>query len=292
MTTRLKGVPTTMRVFMYEPKIDDLVGNQEPSFDERQKLYDDLQLDNITDKLPPIKATIVRALVAGDNFSQIGHDLHLKTNEIYKLKAELQKDLAYLLDGKRIEHIPFDDFLTRIKLAGANMPLSQFMKVFVGDYEKNPDCVICKATNIGLYDMWENNSKNVVFEDWQTKALIVAGYLLRILFLRNKVVGIDYYHNNREFLITVIKNIKAMIRVSPLLRYDLNCLKIDDDFTVKFNDGSCVRVFHQRGRKPESLGNFVIVDDGGDEINNDLSKVNDSKLLINSIFTTINPKIL
>lgn len=281
-----------MRVFMYEPKIDDLVGNQEPALDERTQIYDGLQIDCIIDKLPPIKATVVRALVAGDNFSQIGHDLNLKTNEIYKIKAELQKDLAYLLDGKRNEVIPFDNFLTKIKSAGADMTLSQFMKVFVCDYEKNPNCVICRATNIGLYDVWESSSKNVVFADWQTKALIVAGYILRILFLRNKVVGIDYYHNNREFLITVIKNIKAMIRVSPLLRYDLNCLKIDDDFTIKFNDGSCVRVFHQRGRKPDALGNFVIVDDGVDEVNGDLSKVNDDKQLINSVFATINPKIL
>lgn len=291
MTIRLKGVPTTMRVFMYEPKIDDLVGNQEPSVDDSQKLYDNLQIESITDKLSPIKATIVRALVAGDNFSQIGHDLHLKTNEIYKLKKELQNDLAYLLDGKRSVKLPFDDFINRIKVTGANMPLSQFIKVFVCDYEKC-DCAVNTAIKNDIFNVWESNSKNVLFEDWQTKAVIVAGYLLRTLFLRNKVIGVDYYHNNRDFLITVIKNIKAMVRVSPILRYDLDTLKVDDDFMVKFGDGSCVRVFHQRGRKPINLGNFVIVDDGEDEINGDNSKIKEDKLLINTIYPTINPKFI
>jgi len=287
-----KGVPTTMRVFLYEPRLDDLIGNLEPQIDERNKLYDDLQIENIKQGLSPTKQRVIDGLIAGDNFSQIGHDLHLKTNVIYKLKKELQHDLGYLVKRKHKEVLPFDAFVARLKLAAGKMSLNEFVRVFICDYQKASDCPMQKAIDQGLFDAWQRNNKNVLFEDYKTKALIIAGYIVRTLFLRNKIIGFDYYHSNRAFLIELIKNVRAMIRLSPILRFDLVYQKIDDDFMLKFADGSMVRAYHQRGRKAPTLGNVVIMDAGIDELNNQTKCVNSTKVVVNTVFDVAKASIL
>lgn len=281
-----------MRVFLYEPRLDDLVGYLEPQVDERFKLYDSLQIENIKQGLSPTKQKIIDGLIAGDNFSQIGHDLHLKTNAIYKLKKELQHDLGYLVKRKHKEVLPFDAFVAHLKLAAGKMSLNEFVRVFICSYEKVVNCPMQKAVDQGLFDKWGNNTKNVLFEDYKTKALIIAAYIVRTLFLRNKVIGFDYYHSNRAFLIELIRNVRAMIRISPILRYDLVYQKIDDDFMLKFTDGSMVRAYHQRGRKAPTLGNVVIMDSGIDELNGQANNVGGRKAVVNTVYSEIKVNFL
>lgn len=267
-----KNLTVLNRPFAYiyakQINIDDMTESFEPAIDESDMINDELVVDEICSKLSPTKQDVVRGLIDGDNFFQIGKRLKLKPSEIYKIKEELKDDLSYLKTKNSrptLEQLVISKIKQRV---ATGMSLSHFIAVFIADYDRRGDWRwVEPAIQDKVFDVWENETESpVVFADRRLKAITIISYLIRKLFLRRRPLVIDYYYNDRQYLIDLIKRFKQVIRNSPVIHDDFQLVPCDDDFGFKLSDGSAIRTFYDRGRKPANCGTFAIFDDGRDEI--------------------------
>ena len=72
-------------------------GENDPGFDESSKIESRLIISELLKILPMDHKKVVKLLIAGYNFNQIGYKLNFKQSKVYKIKNELKSYLTDLL---------------------------------------------------------------------------------------------------------------------------------------------------------------------------------------------------
>ncbi len=85
--------------------ICNCVGDWEPRTNDIDNTEEELFKEEVLNKYTGIKKKVVELLFDGLNFLEISQELKLRESQIYKIKNELAKDLRFLHDTNKHEHI-------------------------------------------------------------------------------------------------------------------------------------------------------------------------------------------
>lgn len=278
-------LPRTYRAFVAEPRLTSFIGHNEPHTTPIDDSLDEITVQQTIERLTPIKKIIVKGLLEGYNLNQIAEKNKIKQSHIYVLKEELKQDLAHLKEQsnwKVAENNIEPEFMEIVKGKLQTMPLSDFIRLFIADYDNTNEINwVIPAIQNKVFDIWESNPDTEVrFENRDLKIITVISYLIRKLMLRTKPLVIDYYLDDRDYLLKMIKRFKKIIRISPIIHDCLLPVSCDDDFGIKLKDGSAIRTFHSRGRKPTNRGNIIIFDSILNKENQEIKKESDNFIRI------------
>lgn len=211
-------------------------------------VLDEYNLGYLIKGLEPTKQRVVLGLIDGGNFNSVGKDLNLKTSQVYKIKEELKVEFEWLrTQYYGTDRSTFEDQLFDMMREGVSkMSLSHFVELYLSDYSKVDYSDILK---------WENN------QDYKDRTLVAICIIIRELFIRTKPIVIDYYHNNREKLVTFVQRFKEVVKTSPIIKDRIEILRTDADLIIKLQDNSQIRTIWTKGRKPSTAGTISILDE-------------------------------
>lgn len=252
--------------------IDNLEGFAEPSQSFEESYYAKFDHEAILNRVSGQKREIVKLLLQGDSFFSISQHLNMTTSQIYKIKEELQKELAFIYDdAKRKDYLEqnsqeIDTLIKGISLASEKLTLSQFQQIYIDDYDREAQEKEWKQVPLQdtYYDIWENNQKSVTMAPREhLKTTSALSYLVKKIFERKFPLEIDYFHLNKDIAVEKIRKLQMIIERNPILRMNaqFDQAKNWKDGEIRLLDGTTIKAMGWMQGAVGKHPHMIVLDD-------------------------------
>jgi len=207
-----------------------------------REVESNIHLEQVIATLPPKKQELVRLIIEGNNLAKSAEIMGVDSGLVYKMKRELKRDLLGLRKdcwGKMGTQETEFDRICHHNIA--EMPLSQFMQVFLADYDceglfnwNTDNSIIDKA-----FRQWENNIPTIVsFGNNDTKVTTVLSYIAYKMFLRCDPIRVIYFAD--QSFAPHIAKLRKVMRLSPVLNDNMQMITTKTG--IGLLDGSILRL--------------------------------------------------
>ena len=233
-----------------------------------QKATDELDdlasVEIIKTNLSEQKKQVIDLLTAGYNWHNIAKDLKLKNSDIYRIKNELQKELAWLKDANKDEKKQQECFIDKsIRALISDMSFYCFIKYYILDYDitRSERKINELEVNTSFVD-WESSQVTVSTVTSDNDRYIIMCYLIRFLYLRHYPVKVNYYYSRKRTAEWLFFKFRKIIRANPILGTNFDLIKSEQGLTLLLADGSSVKFCENTYRDKSKI---TIIDNRKDQ---------------------------
>lgn len=233
-------------------------------------LFKDRIISRFSDS--PVKQEVVKKLFDGYNFSEIGRDMQMTASQIYKIKSELEKDLAFLRDPQQAADFVeknrdrLKTFFHYQKFIVSNLKLTQFIQNYIYDYDQEAEAKGWRTTELQntMSDIWDKHPRTRILAPRDhLKTFTLLSYILKKVVQRDYPMEIDYYHLVDELAIQKFRAFQRSIEKNPILYEWLRVseAKYWSEDAIELFDGTTIRPLSYQSGSVGKHPHIIALDD-------------------------------
>lgn len=223
-------------------------------YDPTNKYVIDADCNLLLEKYTGDKRTAIELAMQGMNFNQIAKKEGWSTAKAYKIRKQLQEELAHLRtmpddEAKRYVAEKVDELqplVNALKFYVKSLSLKDFMDIFIYDYDPEAVSKGWKASEFtnNLQNIWDNNPKTRTLAPREhLKTTDLLAYITKKVAERDYAIEANYYHITSKIAKEKVRIIRRWVERNPLLGllFDLdNNAKLWGEDKIVLSDGSVI----------------------------------------------------